>query len=292
MLKHIRGNSYYFDARQAIGVYIKDNRAILIDTGIDNDYSRKVYNALKEKNTPIVKIINTHSHGDHFGGNNLIKERTNCLIYAPETEATIMENPLLEPIYLFGGEPIKELKDKFFMAEASKPDTLIKDEKEIDGLKIINVPGHSFNMINVATPDNVLYASDSFFSEEVLTKYKIPYLFNVEKTLNSLRMLYSSDYDFFVLAHGGLLSKEQAKKAISKNIEKLEDVAVVITDFLNEKNTTEGVLNYISEKYDLYVQIGQYFLNMSIVKAFLSYLREKGKINCFIEEKQLYWKKN
>jgi glyoxylase-like metal-dependent hydrolase (beta-lactamase superfamily II) len=292
MLKHIKGGSYYFDARQAIGIYIKDNKAILIDTGIDEDYSRKVYNALNEKNIKITSIINTHSHGDHYGGNNLIKQRSNCVIYAPETEATVMENPLLEPIYLFGGEPINELKDKFFMANPSKIDVVIKEEKEIEGLKIVRVPGHSFNMINIATPDNVLYAADSFFSEEVLKKYKIPYLFNVEKTLNSLKLLLESDYDFFVLAHGGLLDKEQAKMAISKNIGRINDVAKDIESFLEEKSTAEGILKFLSEKYDLFVHIGQYFLNMSIVKAYLSYLKSVGKISCFIEGKMLYWKKN
>ncbi len=292
MLKHIKGNSYFFESKICIGIHIKDNKATLIDTGLDDDYSRKIYNVLKEKNIEIKTIINTHSHGDHFGGNNLLKQRTNCRIYAPVIEANIMENPLLEPIYLFGGEPITELKDKFFMAKPSIPDVVIKEETEIEGLKIIKAPGHTFNMINLLTNDNVLYASDSFFSEEVLKKYKIPYLFNVEKSLVFLKQLYDSDYEFFLLAHGGLLNNEQAKSAIQKNIEKLNEVAQIITDFLKEKNTPEGILKFLSEKYDLYVQIAQYFLNMSIVMAFLSYLRTQGKIDCFVEGKELYWKKN
>lgn len=290
MLQKIKGDSYFYNARQTIGIYIKDNKATLVDTGIDEDYARKVYNELKEKGVEISKIIITHSHGDHFGGTNLIKDRSGCKIYVPGFESMIMENPILEPIYLFGAEPIDELKDKFFMAKPIRPDFII-NEDFIDDLKIIKLPGHSPGLVGVATPDNVLYASDSFFTSEVLDKYKIPYLFSVRDSLDSLERLKNSDYDFYVLAHGGLLEKAQARSAIENNIKKIHEVLSAVTEFLSEKNTIEGVLRYLSEKYDLFVKVGQYFLNLSIVKAYLSHLKKENKISCFIEGKELYWKK-
>lgn len=291
MLKNIKAGSWYYDARQTIGIYIKDNEAVLIDTGIDEDYSRKVFNELNDKGIKISKVIITHSHGDHFGGTNLIKQRSGCEIYAPKIESSVMENPLLEPIYLFGADPIDELKDKFFMAKPIQPDFVIANEY-IDGLKIIRLPGHSPELIGVLTPDNVLYASDSFFTAEIVDKYKIPYLFNVKDTLESLEFLKKSEYDYYVLAHGGLLKKEDAKISIDANINKINEIAHEIVQFLSEKSTIEGVLRYLSEKHDLYVKVGQYFLNLSIIKAYLSYLKKQNKITCFIEGKELYWKKN
>jgi glyoxylase-like metal-dependent hydrolase (beta-lactamase superfamily II) len=119
MLRNIKGSSFYFESKINIGIYIKDGKATLVDSGIDDDYARKVCNALKEKDIEIIRIINTHSHGDHYGGNGLIKQRTGCRIYAPEIEAILIENPLFEPLYLFGADPIEELKDKFFMNKPS-----------------------------------------------------------------------------------------------------------------------------------------------------------------------------
>jgi glyoxylase-like metal-dependent hydrolase (beta-lactamase superfamily II) len=290
MLKHIKGNSYYFEGRINIGVYIKDGKATLVDSGIDDDYARKVVNALNEKNIVISAIINTHSHGDHYGGNNLIKERTGCRIYAPEKEAILIENPIFEPLYLFGADPIDELKDKFFMNKPSRPDEIITGDKNGD-LKIICVPGHSINMIAVATPDNIVYACDAFFPESVLAKYKIPYLFNVKDTLSSLENLKVSDYDFFLATHGGLIAKDVAKKDIQANINKIKEVVLEIEKILEEKKTIDEVHKYISVKYDLYVTVTQYFLNLSIIKAYLSYLKKENRIVCFIEGKELYWEK-
>ncbi len=235
-------------------------------------------------------IINTHAHADHYGGNHLLKERMGSKIYAQEFEAVIMEHPVLEPVYLYGGEPIEEHKDKFFMARPSKPDVVIKEDK-IEELDVLKLPGHSINLIGVATPDNVLFCSDAFFAEEVLGKYKIPYLFNAGKTLESLEMLNNTDYDYYLLSHGGLLGKEDAKRAMQKNIDKIKEINSVMTAFLKQENTIEGVLKYLSEKYDLYVNIGQYFLNLSIAKAYLSCLKAEGRIGCFVEEGQLWWKK-
>jgi hypothetical protein len=38
------------------------------------------------------------------------------------------------------------------------------------------------------------------------------------------------------------------------------------------------------------VTVPQYFLNISIIKSYLSYLKKTSKISCVIEDKELYWK--
>jgi len=82
------------------------------------------------------------------------------------------------------------------------------------------------------------------------------------------------------------------KKAIDENIKRILKVQETIIDFLKEKNTADNVLKFLSEKYDLYVTVPQYFLNRSIVMAYLSHLKKEKKITCFIEGKELYWKIN
>lgn len=76
-------------------------------------------------------IVNTHSHADHCGGNRYIKERTGATIYASEIESAIIQYPLLEPLYLFSGaSPLRDLRNKFLMAQSSSVDHVIKKMRE------------------------------------------------------------------------------------------------------------------------------------------------------------------
>jgi glyoxylase-like metal-dependent hydrolase (beta-lactamase superfamily II) len=291
MLRQISRNSYYFDSKICIGVYIKDNKAILIDSGMDDDYARKVHNALKDHGDEIAAIINTHAHGDHYGGNRLLKERTGCKVYAPEFESVIMENPILEPIYLYGADPIEELKGKFFMGKASKPDFILKEGGDIEGLRIICVKGHSFNNIAVLTPDRVLYAGDAFFTSDVLDKYKIPYVYDVQNSLDSLDLIKALAYDHAVLAHGGLISKEDADLAIDKNISRIHEACEDIMQAITEPKSIEEVLTYLTKKHSLHETVPQHFLNLSIVKSYLSFLRKNKKADCRIDDARLVWQR-
>ncbi|NTV23142.1 MAG: MBL fold metallo-hydrolase [Nanoarchaeota archaeon] len=286
MLKQISGQSYFYNDKICTGVFILHEGAVIVDAGIDEDYSRKLINAINSK---VSKLILTHSHGDHYGGAGLIQKRTGCRIFAPRIEATIIEHPEIEPMYLYGASPIDELKNKFFMGKSVKVDSILEEGKH-DGFEVMLLPGHSPNMAAVLSQEGVLYASDAFFTHEVMEKYKIPYLFDVEQMLISLERIKRAKFNHAVLAHGGLLTYRDAITAIDENIARLEQVGEKIHSFLRHPNTIEGVMDHLSAEYDLYVAVGQYFLNLSIVKAYLTYLRKKGRMNCQIEGKRLLWK--
>jgi glyoxylase-like metal-dependent hydrolase (beta-lactamase superfamily II) len=288
MLKQITGRSFYFDSKVCTGAYIDGSDAAVIDAGMDEDYSRKVINAIKERGAEIRTVILTHSHGDHYGGCPLIVKRCGAKVYAPPLESAIIMNPIIEPVYLFGADPIDELKGKFFMGQPIDVTPITTDR--IGELSIVKSPGHSFDMVSVATPDGVIFASDTFFPKPILDKYKIPYLFDVGKSLDTLHMLKDSPYRHFVVAHGGLLAREEAIASIDANITRIHEILEEVTMLLREKSTIEGVLRHLSEKHDLYVTNAQYFLNLSIIKAYLSYLRKTGRIDCMIDGKMLYWK--
>ena len=108
---------YYIPNLANIGVIKDGNNAILIDSGLDDNTAKKILKVLEKENLILKAIINTHSHADHCGGNAYLKEKAQVKIYAPEIESGIIENPILEPLYLFSGaNPISDLKNKFLMA--------------------------------------------------------------------------------------------------------------------------------------------------------------------------------
>ena len=59
-------------------------------------------------NVELAAVIVTHAHADHFGGAGEVKKRTGAPVLAPAFEAAVVENPVLEPVYLFtGAQPLR-----------------------------------------------------------------------------------------------------------------------------------------------------------------------------------------
>ena len=61
-------------------------------------------------------IFNTHSHADHIGGNRYLQFQTGCSLYASGIECAFTRELLLEPAFLYGGNPPRDLRHKFPMA--------------------------------------------------------------------------------------------------------------------------------------------------------------------------------
>lgn len=103
-----------------IGVVERDGEAWLIDSGNDKEHGRKIRKALDERGWSLQGIVNTHSNADHIGGNDYLQRQTGCEIWASPVESAFIEYPRLEPAFLWGGYPVKELFSKFFEAKPSK----------------------------------------------------------------------------------------------------------------------------------------------------------------------------
>ena len=62
----IKSNSYYINSSICTGIYVEDKDATVIDTGIDDDSGRRIFNICKENGWDIKQIINTHCHGESW----------------------------------------------------------------------------------------------------------------------------------------------------------------------------------------------------------------------------------
>ena len=169
------GCSYYIESPAKIGlIKIGDFEVCLIDSGSDKDASRKVRQILDANSWKLKAIYNTHSNADHIGGNNYLQKQTGCRIFAPGIECCFTRYPVLEPSFLYGGYPSKDLRHKFLMAAESDVEYLSQDVLP-DGLEVIPLPGHFFGMVGFRTKDDVVYLADSLSSRESLEKYGITF---------------------------------------------------------------------------------------------------------------------
>ena len=140
--------TYYIKNPTNIGIYkIDEENIFLIDTGNDKEAGRKILKIINEKGWNIKGIINTHSNADHIGGNKFIQDRTNCNIYSYNIEKSFTEYPILEPSFLYGGYPFKELRNKFLLAKNSNVINI--DDNLPTGLEYFPLKVHFFDMIGI-----------------------------------------------------------------------------------------------------------------------------------------------
>lgn len=188
-LKHVSGGSYYIESPAKIGlVELGNGDVCLIDSGNDKDAGRKVRQILDANGWHLSAIYHTHSNADHIGGNAYLQKQTGCKIYAPGIECAFTCSPILEPSFLYGGYPSKDLRHKFLLAQPSEAETLNLESLPA-GFETIPLPGHFFEMVGYRTPDDVVFLADCLSSRETLEKYQIGFLYDVESYLKTLEQV-------------------------------------------------------------------------------------------------------
>lgn len=290
-LVHVKGNTYYLDGAAKIGI-IKNSddpsQSIVVDTGLDDDAGRRLMKIMQENGMGIGAIINTHSHADHCGGNDIIKRRTSCIIFAPPFEKGVIEYPELETFYLYSAYPLKEMDTKFLKAKGTKVDHVLEQGKNsICGVELDIVPlhGHTPGMIGVATADNVLFAGDSFFSKDMLEKHGLPYFTGIGESISTLESLKHMNYDYYVPSHGEALTEPE--DTLDANIKLLKDTIGYISEICSKALDREEIVANMIGRYGINQNIIQYYLTVSTASAFLSHMSNEGMLNIVFEDNKL-----
>lgn len=278
--------TYYIKNPTNIGIYkIDEENVYLIDTGNDKDAGKKILKIVEEQGWKVAGIISTHSNADHIGGNKVIQDRTGAPVFASKIDRCITEFPEIEPAFLYGSKPFKELKNKFLMAKESKA---IEIEGNLpEGLELISLKGHFFDMIGIKTSDNICFLGDALFSEETITKYHVFFLYDVKAYLETLDNLCQLECDMYVPSHC------EATKDISNLIElnraKILEILDTVYTICTNPKPFEVILKEIFDKYGLQMNANQYVLIGSTIKAYLSYLKDNGKLTYTFEDNQMLW---
>lgn len=283
------GRSYYIQSPAKIGlVRLEGENVCLIDSGSDKDAGRKVRQHLKANGWRLTAIYNTHSNADHIGGNRYLQGQTGCQIYAPGIECAFTRYPILEPSFLYGGYPCKELRHKFLMAQESDAQELTEDCLP-EGFELLRLPGHFFDMVGYRTPDDVVYLADCLSSRETLDKYQIGFIYDVEAYLSTLEMVKSLEARMFIPAHAE--AGESITELAQYNIDKVWEIAEGITDICQEPLCFEAILQKLFARYGLSMNFEQYVLVGSTVRSYLAWLKDAGKLNAWFENHMLLWQR-
>jgi len=295
-IEQLSESVYYLPGSVNSVIVSNGSEAVLIDTGQDKDAGRRIKKACTALDVVPKIIINTHAHADHYGGNAfLLNNFDDLTVYGAPFESAIMQEPYLEPMYLFSGaQPPKELMNKWLLAKPSRVDkTLVEGDINLLGidLKIIDTSGHAHKHFSVQI-EEFLFAADALFGKDVLEKYPLPFGQHIGQQIESAKLLSKCDARLVLPGHGDLVEDIAALSSV--NVDFFEHAAKTIQETVsNEVNgtTTESILKYVADSLKINMQdLARYYLNKCVVMAYLSYLKELDKITVELKDNTLYWK--
>ena len=310
--KKILQNVYYIPGSTNVGVvavpkkFGKTPDLYLIDSGGDREDAKRIYNELcelfpaEEGGFKLKAIINTHSHADHCGGNAFFVQKTGCKIWINDVEAAGLKNNLLQSIIHCGSMPLPHLQTSYFVAEPSKADRFIDSSVKIklrDGscFSFMDLPGHYLNMLGVIYTnkkgETVLFSGDAINGRNLILKYWISYLVDLEAFKNTLCKLNESSFTWYVPCHGDVVQRIQETVEMNQ-IAILSTEASILKALEGGKELTfSEVMKAVADMNELNLRTAQYLLIGGTIKAYLYYLYDQKKIDCTMKENQLFWKK-
>lgn len=288
-LIQITERNYYIQSPAKIGlIKLNDQDVCLIDSGNDKDAGRKIRQILTANGWHLTAIYNTHSNADHIGGNKYLQGQTGCKIYAPGIDCAFTRHPLLEPSFLYGGFPFKDLRHKFLMAQESDALELTNDALP-EGFQTIPLPGHFFDMVGFRTPDDVVYLADCLSSRETLDKYQIGFIYDVAAYLKTLEMIKTLQAKMFVPAHAA--ASEEIADLAQYNIDKVMEISERILSICSQPLCFESILKKLFDEYALEMTFEQYVLVGSTVRSYLAWLKDTGRLNSLFDKNMLLWQR-
>jgi glyoxylase-like metal-dependent hydrolase (beta-lactamase superfamily II) len=284
---------FYAPGGVNIGVVLSgDDGAIMIDSGLNDSAARKVVREIESMDRQVRAIITTHGHADHFGGNAWTVRRTGARVWAPEWDETVLRHPLFQPLCLYAGaDPPESLRTRFLLAAPSPVDEIYEEGPlTVNGvdLEVISLAGHSGNQMGLLI-DGVFFCADVVFPENVLDRYRVPYLFSVRDHLKALDRAEQTLHSYFVPGHGD--GGEHIGASVELNRRVVLEIAEQIVELCREPEMPEEILARLLQKLDVNpADPGAYYLLHPTVFAFLTYLEAEGQVEHAIQGGRSLWR--
>lgn len=279
----ISNHCYYFQGPVNIGYVQSGEIGMIIDAGIDTSVMKKVLKELDEKSLPVTHLFITHAHADHYGGASYLQQNRTVYTFAPAFEEAILRNPMLEPLYLFGGnDPVPELRNKFLEGKPIFIDEVLHEgtyEREGIQFQTFLFPGHSYYQLGLLF-NGILYAGDAYFGEEQLHKHKIPYLTDADAAIQSLYKIKQIECLGALPGHG--VFEKEFHSSVDGNIAYHHELLHMLKKFIEQHSegvSHEDVVAYMCEVYQVNApKLAQWLLFRTAVTGYLVALVKQEEV--------------
>lgn len=279
--------SWYIESPAKVGVYrVNEKEVYLIDSGSDKDAGRRCRKVLDEQGWTCRGILVTHSNADHVGGCAYLQKQYSCKVFSGGIEGAITRSPILEPAFLYGGYPFRELRHKFLMAQPSEA-VEFSDPDFPKEVEILPLPGHFFDMVGFRLPDGTVFLADCLSSAETLEKYKVGFIYDVAAYLDTLEKVSAMEAAIFVPSHAA--PTKDIAPLCKLNADTVRAIAADIKTFCAEGMIFEDLLECLFDHYGLTMSYEQYVLVGGTVRSYLSWMKDAGEMDALIDGGKIVW---
>lgn len=285
-VKHLKGNTYYYDAFTNVGIYkLNDKQAVLIDSCDHKRMVKGLDRELSSMGVAVSVIINTHCHVDHICGNRYFQDKYGCKLLSTRLEQSFIYNTELEADFYNAALNVDKSTNPFYGIEPSETE-IISHDNTPEGFEIISLPGHGFDMVGVKTPDDVLFLADSVLSVTTWENYKLPFFYNVNKAIATLEKIMDMKASLFVPSHNPPL--EDIRELAEYNIEKLREKKGTVLSLCDGKSFEE-LFDAVMKAEDLVIKMPKYCMYAVMIKNLLQSLIEDDVIYTELENNRVIY---
>lgn len=281
-LKHVKGNTYVIDTAAGTLVYYKcgEREGILIDTGFARQDREGLVQLFEETGVRPVGIIVSHTHYDHAGNAEFLKQRYGCRIIASLAEAGTAISVMSYRCAYPSMTP-KEIEDMMADECYSVDEVILPGERVrvFCGVPfgILPLAGHTPGHIGVITPDQVAYLADVLMDEEALAASKMPSAVCRADDLKAKRSLRALHCSAYVLAHRGVY--EDISDLIDRNIARIEERAELVYDCLEGDMSEEEWVRAVYRRLEIHSrQAFKCAVCERNMRSFIDYLADGGRV--------------
>jgi glyoxylase-like metal-dependent hydrolase (beta-lactamase superfamily II) len=255
-----------------IAYLVKGGQNAMIDTGPSQPSHDNIINIIKTfglKISDINKVINTHGHMDHIGGNSVFKANGKPEFMIHKEDAVFIEDPgksfdmFFAPMFKALGMPDKVEQEKAgYMMGCGAPlkvDRKLQDNDIIDlgggiELRVVHLPGHTFGSSGYYwEKEGILFSGDSVCGLGT-PEGSLPIIYDLVSYIKSMERLLKMPIKHLLGVHPyrGIDQPPSSIKTgteVKKFLETSKKAAGYIADAMAKQGTTDGKsLNVIADE--------------------------------------------
>lgn len=280
-LKQISGNTWCLSGHQIIPLYRTDSsHCILMDTGpyalreeLERDLAR--YGL-----TPI-GLLCTHTHFDHFGNTRYLSEEFNCPVALPLGEAEICRTlaSVKSHLYVYSAGQVASDPERSqipclvdHVIRPEETDTLFRGVR----FRVLHTPGHAMDHAAYITPDNVCYIGDALMCGRTLHTSRLPYAFNFQQSLDTIRSLKGLDCQAMAVAHCGVLY-EGFDALVEENLQVMERQLAEVRALVDRPMSSDEICGAVCQRMGVVVSTVKKAQNLErFLRPYMEYLVDSG----------------
>lgn len=280
-LKQISGNTWCLSGHQIIPLYRTDSsHCILMDTGpyalreeLERDLAR--YGL-----TPI-GLLCTHTHFDHFGNTRYLSEKFNCPVALPLGEAEICRTlaSVKSHLYVYSAGQVASDPERSqipclvdHVIRPEETDTLFRGVR----FRVLHTPGHAMDHAAYITPDNVCYIGDALMCGRTLHTSRLPYAFNFQQSLDTIRSLKGLDCQAMAVAHCGVLY-EGFDALVEENLQVMERQLAEVRALVDRPMSSDEICGAVCRRMGVVVSTVKKAQNLErFLRPYMEYLVDSG----------------